>query len=92
MHNMVFTKGNTFGGKKKSLNSMFTGSISPSGHVSENPAHQSPSGYKEFKCGSCGKKLTGPLAHLIDKCYDCVEKSQPGGKFAEYPKPKSNAK
>ena len=36
----------------------------------------------KYRCSGCQRSLDNqPLAHLIDLCYNCVEKKQPGGVF-----------
>ena len=73
---MVFTKGNTFGGKKKDTS--FTDAV-----IADKLNNGAEVVYaKDHHCGTCKKKLTGPMAHLIDMCIECVEKKQPGGVFA----------
>lgn len=76
---MVFTKGNKFGEKKKkTILELALEVVDTAKNVHEQ------SKMKYFLCSGCLKKLTGPMAHLIDLCTDCVQKKQPGGVFAEY--------
>ena len=87
---MTFQKGNKFGGKKKEL---FTKEHTREFPAVEAKSDYIPiqemvdKAVKEqknikYRCKGCQRSLDKePLAHLIDLCYSCVEKKQPGGVF-----------
>ena len=73
---MVFKKGNTFGGKKKLIIDTVVGKP----HVKDKFDKLMDEDENDGKprCKTC-KKVVG--SDLIDMCYSCVEKKQPGGVF-----------